>query len=117
MDEQLKQDLRHRLEEERRQERERLDDLDIVQPGKSVHNESRSEAGMAQMGSTARQRSERLAVIDHTRSRLEQIEDALSRMDEGTYGRCEVCGGDIDDERLRSLPLTTRCVDCADEPA
>lgn len=115
LDEDTAQEVRARLETERQQERERLDGMDIVEPGKSVHNESRNEAGMAQMGLTARQRSERQAVIEHTRERIKQIDDALDRLDEGTYGRCDVCGEAIAPERTVSVPLATRCVDCAED--
>lgn len=115
LDQETAQDLRARLQRERQQERDRLEEMDIVEPGKSVHNESRNEAGMAQMGLTARQRSERQAVIEHTRDRLEQIEDALDRLDQGTYGRCDVCGEPIAPERIVSVPLATRCVDCAEK--
>lgn len=43
---------------------------------------------------------------------LEQIEDALERLDEGTYGQCENCGQDIPPGRLEILPHATLCVNC-----
>lgn len=51
------------------------------------------------------------AQIAATRQRLEQVEDALGRIDDGTYGICEVCGDRISDARLEALPFTTFCVD------
>jgi DnaK suppressor protein len=42
---------------------------------------------------------------------LEQIERALSRIDEGTYGICERCGRPIGEERLRARPAATLCID------
>lgn len=43
-------------------------------------------------------------------SRLRRIQDALERMDRGTYGRCVVCGAQIPAERLEALPDTAYCV-------
>lgn len=44
---------------------------------------------------------------------VQQIDVALERLDNGTYGDCEDCGEAIPIERLRALPHTTRCVSCA----
>jgi DnaK suppressor protein len=41
---------------------------------------------------------------------LVEIDDALARIDEGTYGLCTVCGEPIPDERLRAVPYATLCV-------
>ena len=43
---------------------------------------------------------------------LAGIARALDRLEEGTYGTCEVCGTDIADERLVALPAATTCVNC-----
>lgn len=61
------------------------------------------------------------ARCDELRARLgdgssEELEDllhALKRMDEGTWGRCEKCDGAIGRDRLRALPETRSCLDCA----
>jgi RNA polymerase-binding protein DksA len=42
---------------------------------------------------------------------LRQIDAALQRIEDGTYGVCEVCGKPIGEERLRAIPWTTRCID------
>ena len=44
--------------------------------------------------------------------RLREVEDALDRLEEGTYGICEECGAAINLERLKILPFTTYCVQC-----
>lgn len=117
MDSALQDELRQRLEQDRETERARLEEMDVVEDGKSVHNIERSEAGMSDAGEQIRQRSERLGQIDHTESRLGKIEAALERMDEGTYGACEVCGREIEEERLRALPLATLCLEHAEADA
>jgi DnaK suppressor protein len=44
---------------------------------------------------------------------LDDIEHALSRLDAGTYGTCEVCGQAIPFERLEAIPHASTCVACA----
>lgn len=117
MDRSTMDELRRRLREERERERERLEETQVVEEGKSVHNVARNEAGMAPAAQVTRDRSERLGQLDHTRSRLQQIDEALERMDDGDYGDCEACGEAIADDRLVVVPLATRCVECAEEAA
>ncbi|NPA53086.1 MAG: TraR/DksA family transcriptional regulator [Aquificae bacterium] len=46
---------------------------------------------------------------------LREIDKALERMRDGTYGLCEVCGNPIEEKRLRALPWTTLCIKHAAE--
>jgi DnaK suppressor protein len=46
---------------------------------------------------------------------LEQIERALLRIVKGVYGRCEFCGGKINEARLNALPYTNSCIECQRE--
>jgi RNA polymerase-binding protein DksA len=43
---------------------------------------------------------------------LEEIDQALRRIDEGTFGICRTCGRPIPSERLEALPWATQCIDC-----
>jgi RNA polymerase-binding protein DksA len=43
---------------------------------------------------------------------LSQIDSALRRIDEGTYGTCATCGGEIRAERLEAYPWASLCIDC-----
>jgi RNA polymerase-binding protein DksA len=43
---------------------------------------------------------------------LAAIEEALSRIDDGTFGTCARCGKPIAEERLEAIPYATRCIDC-----
>jgi RNA polymerase-binding transcription factor DksA len=55
-----------------------------------------------------------LAAIDNAaRSELERIDHALGHLDAGMLGLCEICGAEIDVERLRVVPYTCRCRSCA----
>ena len=44
---------------------------------------------------------------------IRQIQGALKRIAEGTYGVCVQCGADIDPKRLKALPIANRCISCA----
>jgi DnaK suppressor protein len=44
---------------------------------------------------------------------LERVERALAKLDEGTYGTCDGCGGPIAPKRLEAMPDSTLCVECA----
>jgi DnaK suppressor protein len=53
------------------------------------------------------------ALLAQAREHLTTIDSALSRLDQGGYGRCEGCGQPIAPERLAARPTATRCVACA----
>ena len=53
-----------------------------------------------------------LRIRDRERKLISKIDEALGRIDDGSYGKCEECGGDIGLERLRARPVTTLCIDC-----
>jgi DnaK suppressor protein len=57
-----------------------------------------------------------LARLDDVGKReIEEIDEALRRVSAGTYGICAQCGGRIPQARLRALPMTRVCIDCARE--
>ena len=52
------------------------------------------------------------ALIQMKSETLHKIEEALVRLEEGTYGNCFECGDEIAEARLRALPFAVRCKDC-----
>jgi len=52
------------------------------------------------------------ALADRRAGMLAQIDLALKKMDEGTYGRCELCDEEITPARLRAHPFAVRCTRC-----
>ena len=56
-----------------------------------------------------------LALREEMKRKVEQLEEALERAKDGSYGVCESCGQPIDPERLEVLPSTTLCIRCARE--
>jgi DnaK suppressor protein len=52
------------------------------------------------------------ALIQMKAETLTKIEEALRRLEEGTFGYCFECGEEISERRLRALPFAVRCKDC-----
>ena len=52
------------------------------------------------------------ALIQMKAETLNKIEEALRRLEEGTFGYCFECGDEISERRLRALPFAVRCKDC-----
>ena len=52
---------------------------------------------------------------DREKFLLKKIDDALSRIEGGTYGICEICEEDISLKRLEARPVTTMCIRCKEE--
>lgn len=59
-----------------------------------------------------RDRELRLRLSERERQKLKEIEEALERIEEGTFGLCERCGEKIPFGRLKVMPSTTVCVAC-----
>ncbi|QNE23308.1 TraR/DksA family transcriptional regulator [Kribbella qitaiheensis] len=66
----------------------------------------------ADVGSTTLERDHEMSLANNARDMVDQIERALSRMDDGTYGVCESCGQAIGKGRLQAFPRATLCVSC-----
>src|SRR5829696_6190642 len=57
-------------------------------------------------------RLNQIGVGSRLESRLERVDRALEKIDDGTYGVCDACGQDIDPRRLRAAPESSTCVSC-----
>jgi len=69
----------------------------------------------ADMGNELFERGKDVALRDQARLQLRQVEEALQRVEDGTYGRCQRCGQAIDEERLEAVPETPYCLTCRRE--
>jgi DnaK suppressor protein len=67
---------------------------------------------VADLGTKAFSRDQEFALALSIRARMDQVERAMERLDEGTYGRCERCAEDIPVARLTAFPSVTLCVRC-----
>jgi len=59
------------------------------------------------------ERSQLDALANQARGHLAEIDAAIARLEDGTYGVCERCGQPISDARLRARPVARACITCA----
>jgi DnaK suppressor protein len=70
---------------------------------------------MAELGSDNYEQEFTLSLMESEGDTLGLIESALERIEDGVYGQCEQCSGNIPKARLNALPFTPLCVKCAEE--
>lgn len=102
------------LEDFRRLLLERRRDL-IDEAGRTVNGMNDVKESFPDPTDRASLESSRNALLrirDRERKLLSKIDEALERIEDGTYGICEECGEDISVERLVARPVTTMCLEC-----
>jgi DnaK suppressor protein len=113
MDETTLAALREELQEDRAQQLDFLEEHGADPYGDEVKELRAGNDGFADAAQATEERSEALGHIEASRDRLHRIDEALARMDDGTYGTCVTCGSSIPPARLEARPLSVRCVECA----
>ncbi|BAU27380.1 TraR/DksA family transcriptional regulator [Aneurinibacillus soli] len=98
----------------------RLADNDHYGTGRAAMQESIGELSNydnhpADIGSEMFEREKDIALTERTEQDLYDTEQALTAIQNGTYGTCEVCGADISRERLEAVPQALRCVQHAEQ--
>jgi DnaK suppressor protein len=100
-------------------EKERLRGLRVALENEHLHDEpevdssaelSHADQHPADAASDAFEREKEFSILEQVEAELIEVDRALARLDEGTYGRCDACGGEIPDERLESVPAARFCV-------
>jgi DnaK suppressor protein len=95
---------------------------DVSQLADAALRKSRSEANgdlstmpihMADIGTDNFEQEFTLSLMENDGTALEQIEAALERIEDDTFGQCEECGAKIPKARLNAIPYTAFCVKCA----
>ncbi len=76
-------------------------------------NLSNSPLHMADLGTDNYDQEFTLGLIENEQGTLEQVNEALSRMELGTYGHCVECGELISKARLEAIPYARHCIKCA----
>ena len=104
-DESLLTTLRASLEEERSHLRSQLGELEAGNESSLTFDEN-----FADSGQVAAEQGEAMALASSLKEQLDDIERALQKMDEGTYGKCEVDGEPIAEARLEAMPATRYCI-------
>ena len=104
--------LRSRLESERKR---LLDELEQIRANTRPFNERREGSPFGKREEEATEAFElekRLAFEKRLRDQLAEVEHALAKFDQGTYGICDICGQLIDRARLEALPQANLCLSC-----
>lgn len=107
---------RARLDEERARLASLRDDfvsdgLTSESEGESLGELSSVDQHQADVGTETFNRERDLSILERVQAELADVEHALQRLDDGTYGTCEACGRPIDDGRLEALPAARFCLD------
>ena len=67
---------------------------------------------MADIGSDNFEQEFTLGLIENEEEMLRAIDEALERIDEGSFGKCESCEKPISKERLKAIPHASLCIEC-----
>ena len=101
---------RELLLEERRRVSEAIEYLHAENAGSM--DEEIPETGMADTATATVDRELDYSLEENSAHVLREIEAALGRIDDGTFGTCTRCGKPIGEERLEAMPYVTLCIEC-----
>lgn len=104
----LQSDVRAQLDAEREHLTIQLDELESGSDESLAFDEN-----FADSAQVAAEQGENRELATSLRKQLEDVDRALERLDEDTYGLCANCGDPIAPERLQAMPATPFCIDCA----
>src|SRR5215210_9572583 len=102
------------------EERERLEGVRSTFDDERLGEESESESTgelssydqhQADMGTETFEREKDLSILEQVEAELADVEHALRRLDEGTYGTCEIDGKPIPEDRLEAVPAARLCLE------
>ena len=100
---------RAQLEEERDELCQRLAELGFADGGTGLEY----DGNFADSSQVTAERGEAEALANTLRETLTEVEHAIAKFEEGTYGTCEGCGKEIAAARLEAMPAARFCIDCA----
>ncbi len=100
--------LRKKLEDERVRLTGEIEQLYAVREEGLDHGNE-----MADEATEAFELTMNLSLTENLADTLRLVEDVLQRLEDGSYGTCQDCGRAIEEGRLRVLPYTSLCVQCA----
>ena len=107
-DQSVTSNLRGRLQAERDQLASQVAGLE---PGSGTSGAF--DDNFADSGQVAAEQGENKVLAARLRSELDEVDRALAKIDDGSYGRCEVCGDPISEARLEAMPATRFCINHA----
>ncbi len=115
MDEKRLELLKKRLNEEKVRlwgELKVLEEENMKQSQSEMTGENSYEDNFADCGTATFEREKDLSLERNIRDLLSRVEESLVRLEKGTYGKCVVCGDEIDPARLKALPYVDLCLEC-----
>ena len=87
----------------------------LDEAGRTVSEMTSDTTNFPDPNDRATQESDRnfeLRIRDRERKLINKIKEALARIDDGSFGICEICDEEISEARLKARPVTTLCIDC-----
>lgn len=94
-------------------ERDRLEgQINSLEPGHGSASPDFDD-NFADSGQVAAEQGENKVLASQLRAELEEVERALAKLDDGSYGTCETCGQEISAPRLEAKPAARFCIDHA----
>ena len=108
--------FRKLLTEKRIQANANLEELERVSRSDDAQESSEDRSAyslhMADRGTDAMEREKNLLLAQREGNYIDYLDEALQRIEEGTFGLCRVCGGEIGRPRLEAVPTATQCIAC-----
>ncbi|HET9260182.1 MAG TPA: TraR/DksA C4-type zinc finger protein [Acidimicrobiia bacterium] len=99
------------LRKEREQLVHQLDELGAAESG-DLRSDLDFGGSFADAAAVTAERTEVLGLVESLKGQLDDIDDALASIEDGTYGICKRCGSEIGADRLEFRPESVLCVDC-----
>jgi DnaK suppressor protein len=66
----------------------------------------------ADAGAATAERTETMGIVETLKTRLEEVDAALTKLADGTFGICSSCGEEIEPDRIAHRPTSVKCVSC-----
>src|SRR5579875_18707 len=105
------QQIKARLEQRRAELREQIGGLDQAYPKPTDPTElSEGPQDFEESAIDENEMVDERVILTNNQALLKEVEDALKRLEQGTYGICVVCGQPIPEKRLEAIPWAARCV-------
>ena len=88
-----------------------LDELGADETGELTGKIDFGDA-FADAGAATAERTETMGIVENLKHQLDDVDKALAKVEEGTYGICAHCGEEISAARLEFRPMSILCIDC-----
>ena len=88
-----------------------MEHLDEEDESESISELSALDQHQADIGTETFEREKDISILEQVEAELADVEHALQRLDDGTYGTCEVDGKPIPEERLEAVPAARFCLE------